>query len=59
MNNVLIVGGAGYIGGQIAKNNPEWDVYDNLLFEKYFYLPNKFIFGDIRDTEKLSKILPK
>ena len=58
MNNVLIVGGAGYIGGQIAKNNPSWDVYDNLLFEKYFYLPNKFIFGDIRDTEKLSKILP-
>ena len=57
MNNVLIVGGAGYIGGQIAKNNPDWDVYDNLLFEKYFYLPNKFIFGDIRDTEKLSRIL--
>ena len=57
MSNVLIVGGAGYIGGQIAKNNPDWDVYDNLLFEKYFYLPNKFIFGDIRDTEKLSRIL--
>lgn len=54
---VLIVGGSGYIGGQIAYNNPDWDVYDSLLFEKYFYLPNKFIFGDVRDTNKLSKIL--
>jgi len=58
MDRVLIVGGAGYIGGQIAKDNPEWDVYDSLIYEKYFYLPNKFILGDIRDTKKLSKILP-
>ena len=56
--NVLIVGGFGYIGGQIAKDNPDWDVYDNLLYEKYFYLPNNFISGDVRDTEKISKILP-
>ena len=32
---------------KIAKDNPEWDVYDSLVYEKYFYLPNKFIFGDI------------
>ena len=32
MNKVLIVGGAGYIGGQIAQQNPTWDVYDNLLY---------------------------
>ena len=36
-NKVLIVGGAGYIGGQVAFASPLWDVYDNLTFENYFY----------------------
>ena len=56
-NKVLIVGGAGYIGGQVAFASPLWDVYDNLTFENYFYLPNHFIYGDVRDHDKLKSIL--
>ena len=55
---ILIVGGAGYIGGFLtdylsAKNYPV-TVYDNLLFEKRFMKDVNFIYGDMRDTAKLS-----
>lgn len=59
---VLIVGGAGYIGGAVTdclkEKNIPFAVYDRLLYEHLYLKPVDFIFGDIRDTAKLSKILP-
>ncbi len=59
---VLIVGGAGYIGGAVTdiltKRNVPFTVYDNLVYEHQYLKPVDFINGDIRDTEKLKKILP-
>lgn len=59
---VLVVGGAGYIGGAVTdalmKGNIPFSVYDRLLYEHQYLKPVDFIFGDIRDTEKLKKILP-
>jgi len=58
---VLIVGGCGYIGGfltdHLTKNGYNVTVYDNLLFESRFMKPCSFIFGDIRDHEKLNSII--
>jgi nucleoside-diphosphate-sugar epimerase len=58
---VLIVGGAGYIGGfltdHLLENNYEVTVYDNLLYESRYMKKNKFIYGDIRDENKLSSII--
>ncbi len=60
---VLVVGGAGYIGGAVTeslmKRGVDFSVYDALLYEHQYLKPIDFIFGDIRDTEKLKKILPK
>ena len=60
-NKILIVGGAGYIGGfltdYLTKNDYDVTVYDNLLFEKRFLKSCNFVHGDIRDQEKLSKII--
>ncbi len=59
---VLVAGGAGYIGGTVTeallKKNIPFTVYDNLLFEYQYLKPVDFINGDIRDAEKLKKILP-
>lgn len=59
---VLVAGGAGYIGGAVtellAKKNIPFTVYDNLLYENHYLKPVEFIRGDIRDTEKLKKLLP-
>ncbi|MBB6732239.1 NAD-dependent epimerase/dehydratase family protein [Cohnella zeiphila] len=64
MKKALIVGGAGYIGGymtDLLQQSTDFDitVYDNLLFENHFLKNVKFIYGDIRDREKLAKILPE
>ncbi len=61
--NVLVVGGAGYIGGAVtdillAKKIP-FSVYDNLTYENHYLKDVDFIYGDLRDQLKLSKILPK
>jgi len=57
MKNVLVVGGAGYVGGAITdllmESNYNVRVYDVLLYEDSFRKPVDFIFGDVRDTEKL------
>lgn len=57
---VLIVGGAGYVGGGIvdllSKEN-EVTVYDSLIYENSFRKNVDFIFGDIRDYKKLNNIL--
>jgi len=61
--NVLVVGGAGYIGGAatdaLIKKGISFTVYDKLLYEYQYLKPVDFIRGDVRDTEKLRKILPK
>ncbi|MDA2936266.1 SDR family oxidoreductase [Patescibacteria group bacterium AH-259-L05] len=62
IKKVLVSGGAGYIGGAVtdilAKRKIPLTVYDNLLYEHQYMKPVEFIFGDIRDTKKLKKILP-
>lgn len=54
---VLMVGGAGYIGGltcdHLIKAGFEVTVYDNLLYEDRYLKEIPFIYGDIRDTERL------
>jgi len=57
---VLLVGGAGYIGGltcdYLKEAGLEVTVYDNLLYENRFLKEIPFIYGDIRDTEKLYNV---
>ncbi len=57
---VLIVGGAGYVGGGIvdllSKDN-EVTVYDSLIYENSYRKNIDFIFGDIRDYKKINNIL--
>lgn len=63
IKKVLVVGGAGYIGGGVttalARKDIPFVVYDNLLYEHQYLKPVDFIYGDVRDTEKLSKLLPE
>ncbi|MFZ5845403.1 MAG: NAD-dependent epimerase/dehydratase family protein [Patescibacteria group bacterium] len=63
IKKVLVVGGAGYIGGCVtdsllAKRVP-FTVYDNLTYENHYLKPVDFIYGDVRDKTTLKKILPK
>lgn len=56
--NVVVVGGAGYIGGAVtdelmAHGNFNFRVYDNLLYEDAYRKNVDFVFGDIRDTGQL------
>ena len=61
MSKVLIVGGAGYLGGALTDelkhtaNNVY--VYDSLLFEDSYRKDINFIRGDIRDRELLKQWL--
>ena len=59
---ILIVGGAGYIGGHLTDyllgDLADVTVYDSLIYEQRFLKDVPFIYGDIRDRDKLSKILP-
>lgn len=75
--NILILGGAGYLGDHLAallsesnliatyRNNStdiKYDIYiyDSLLFEKEYLRPYvNFIYGDIRDKQKLLPYLKK
>lgn len=54
---VLVVGGAGYLGGAITdilmKSTHELRVYDALLYEEEFRKNVDFVYGDIRDHPKL------
>lgn len=58
---ILITGGAGYIGGALTdllKNSKHSvKVYDSLLYEESYRKDVEFVFGDIRDKDKLSKYL--
>lgn len=55
--NVLVVGGAGYIGGAVTdilmRTEHKVRVYDALLYEESYRKPVDFVYGDVRDTSKL------
>ena len=59
--NILVTGGAGYIGGAITdilqKTNHNVRVYDSLVYEESYRKPARFIYGDIRDYGLLEKQL--
>ncbi len=58
--DILVVGGAGYVGGGIVdllSKKHEVTVYDSLIYENSFRKDVNFIFGDIRDYKKLNPIL--
>ena len=63
MKKVLVIGGAGYIGGittdKLLDNGYDVTVFDNLIYESRFLKSCNFIFGDIRDTDSLIKIAKK
>ena len=54
---ILIVGGAGYVGGYVTdllkETNNEIIIYDNLLYENQFQKDVNFIYGDVRDYKKI------
>ena len=57
---ILVVGGAGYVGGGIVdnlKDNHHVTVYDSLIYEESFRKDVDFVYGDVRDHEKLKKLL--
>lgn len=59
--NVLVVGGAGYVGGALttALQNTSYfvRVYDNLLYEDSYRKPGDFVYGDILDHDRLKEQL--
>ena len=59
MKNILVVGGAGYIGGAVTDRLENYNlrVYDNLLYDESYRKPVDFVCGDVRDTDKLKKQL--
>ena len=60
---VLIVGGAGYVGGVVTdllvRNKFDVTVYDSLLYEDQYMKDCSFILGDVRDQIKLKSLLDK
>lgn len=57
MKNVLVVGGAGYVGGAVVdflmQAGHTVRVYDALLYDDEYRKPVTFAYGDVRDREKL------
>ncbi len=55
--NILIVGGAGYVGGAVsdllAGSNHKIRIYDALLYEEAYRKDVDFHFGDVRDIKAL------
>jgi nucleoside-diphosphate-sugar epimerase len=58
---VLVVGGAGYVGGAVVdlliENSFDVIVYDSLVYEESFLKNVKFVLGDIRNQRLLNKYL--
>ena len=54
---ILVVGGAGYVGGAVTDllltSEHDFRVYDALLYEESFRKDVPFVYGDIRDTKRL------
>jgi len=69
MKQILITGGAGYLGSvlvdRLLNNGYEVTVLDNLMYNQtslihYSYNKNfHFIYGDVRDTDLLKKLVPQ
>ena len=58
--NILVVGGAGYVGGGIVdklKQTHNVTVYDSLIYEESYRKDVNFVYGDIRDHDKLLRLL--
>jgi len=59
--NILVVGGAGYLGGAVtdilARTEHDIRVYDFLLYEETYRKRVPFVFGDVRDRKKLKRSL--
>ena len=57
LKKILVVGGAGFVGGAVTdlllKSDHQVRVYDSLLYEESYKKPIEFIYGDIRDHDKL------
>ena len=57
MANVLVTGGAGYVGGALTERllltQHNVRVYDSLLYEESYRKPVPFVFGDVRDYSSL------
>jgi nucleoside-diphosphate-sugar epimerase len=56
--NVLIVGGAGYVGGAVTdvlqqESRHAVRIYDRILYEDSFRKPVDFVYGDVRDRAAL------
>ena len=55
--NVLVIGGAGYVGGAVtdllAQTKHRVRVFDALLYEESYRKPVDFVYGDVRDPEAL------
>lgn len=55
--NILVIGGSGYIGGAVTDllMNSEHNVrvYDALLYEESYRKPVDFVYGDVRDPDRL------
>lgn len=60
MKKVLLIGGAGYIGGLttdiLLKQGHRVTIYDNLLYESRYLKGVDFIYGDIRETDRIAEI---
>ena len=60
--NILVVGGAGYVGGGIVdklKKNHNVTVYDSLIYEESYRKDVDFVYGDFREQKKLLPLLDK
>jgi nucleoside-diphosphate-sugar epimerase len=59
--NILVVGGAGYVGGGLIDLLQDSDhnvtVYDNLLYEECYRREVPFVYGDVRDKGKLLPLI--
>lgn len=57
MAKVLVVGGAGYVGGALTDRLRETvhdvRVYDSLVYEESYRKPLDFVLGDVRDQARL------
>lgn len=56
--HVLVVGGAGYVGGAVtdelqSRGTANFRVFDNLLYEDAYRKNVEFVFGDVRDADEL------
>jgi len=63
MKKILVVGGAGYIGGPttdlLVDKGFKVTVYDRLLYESRFLKDINFVNGDVREADKLMKLSKK